>query len=54
MSEKPTSDPTCSFCGCTTEGCSYMVRSPMGPCICDTCALTAIQLMIGKRKDGEE
>lgn len=46
--EKPTSGERCSFCGATKEEVAYLVQSPTGPCICDTCAIQAIRLMIGR------
>lgn len=49
--EKPTSDLRCAFCGGTREEVAYLVQSPMGPCICDMCVITAINLMLGKRAE---
>lgn len=46
--ERPESDLRCSFCGETREEVAWLVQSPMGPCICDVCALQAIRMMIGK------
>jgi hypothetical protein len=50
--EKPTSEQRCIFCGCGKDECYYMVQSPMGPCICDNCAVTAVHLMIARKVDG--
>ena len=47
--EKPTSDVRCAFCGSTREEVAYMVQSPIGPCICDSCAVTVIHLMIARK-----
>lgn len=50
--EKPTSEQRCIFCGCGKDECYYMVQSPIGPCICDNCAVTAVHLMITRKGDG--
>ena len=49
--EKPTSDQRCAFCGGTREEVAFLVQSPIGPCICDTCAVQALHLMLGKRAE---
>lgn len=49
--EKPTSDQRCTFCGSMREEVAWLVQSPMGPCICDVCALQVIRLMIGKKSE---
>ena len=44
--EKPTHDLRCSFCGSTREEVGYLVKSPLGPCICDECAIQVIARLV--------
>lgn len=39
---------SCSFCGLPVGEVGYLVQSPMGPCICDECVMTAVRMLIGK------
>ena len=36
----------CSFCGESREKVAYMVKFPLGPCICDMCVVHAFYSML--------
>ena len=48
--EKLRSEKRCAFCGSTRDESTYMVESPLGQCICDTCAVQCIHLMLNHAK----
>lgn len=38
----------CSFCGKSKNDVIYLVKSPYGPCICESCAADAVSLIMGR------
>lgn len=47
----------CIFCGRDREAVSWLVQSPLGPCICEECASLAVELIsnrqIANDREGE-